>query len=489
MLPKSTVADVMALAMGRAVSIAPDARGVEARRALRYYDEIGYQATDLTAKLRDQHADPAIWDKLPKNCINLVRPITDTLCTLYNDPVSYTWDESVPGGKAAAALWAEQKLAGVHVAAMKDVDRITFLAGLAAPRPLVQERERAGATIKIPKYAVYALDQIEFVQMPDDPAEAQQVKFNFATGQGSAKTTAAQVWADNLYLETTEGNTVKPPIYAGHANPYGIMPFEFFRNRPARGDFYGEPAQDLVEAQLAINDLLTGYRDTVIVQGSGTFYIVNGPDNPKLGRRAVLDVKLPPNAGTFDAGYVQSGTNFAAWVEAIKLQMTLMLLQRRVPESEVMATQNGDSGVALVALASSLAAYRKERIATFRPLEERLVQIALRVVNFHVTGQLIDFPAPQIKYTELRAPMAQDARDEIDWLLSHHMISEVEAMCRLNPGMTEPEAEQRLADNLKAKRERVLTSMADRKRLPAPKGEEDDVDVEAEDVEDEGGAE
>lgn len=488
MLPKSTVESVMALAMSQGTPIRPDVRGIEARRAIAYYENapvaaaygggqaITYQAEDLRARMRDQHADKDIWDALPKNVVNLVRPVGDTLCTLYDDPVVYAWDETTPQGKQAKALWEQYALQSPHLAAMKDVDRLTFLGGVTAPRPLVQVRDIGNTERRVIKHAIYTQDQISYTQQPDDPAEPQQVKFDFSTGQGNASTVESHVWSDTHFIEALQNGSVKSAAYEGYANPYGVMPFEFFRNSPARGDLYGTPATDLVEAQLALNDLLTAYKDTIIVQGSGTFYTQNAPQNVKLGRRAWIDAKVPVGA-TFVAGYVQSNTNFTAWVEAIKLQITMTLLSRRVPESEVMARQAGDSGVALVALASSLASYRKQRISVFRPPEAALAAKTLRVVHFHCTGQLIDFPEPTIKHTELKAPMSQDTRDEIDWLRDGGYISAEEAMMRLNPGMGPEEAAEKVAANLTAKRDRVMKTLAQRPPLNVPDDDDDDEDM------------
>lgn len=473
MLFGSQVTDALKRAIAGGAPIMTDPRLSESRRAVNYYESVRHQAEDLRTQMRSQHYDKSTWDALPKRCYNLTRAVTDTHATLYSDPVTYSWDDTDPLQRRAAELWDIYGVAPIHKSAMKDTDRLTYLAGLTVVRPIVQVRNGK----RILKFAIYIQDQVEYTQDPEDPTEAQEVIFSSQTGQGEASQTVRHVWREDSFIRQVDDVVVDHEW--GQDNPFLIMPFTIFRNDEARYEFYAEPASDLVAANLTLNDLCTAFDDMVIVQGSGQLLSFNGPKNPMLGRRAVVEFQVPPGA-TADMRYLTSGVDITGWIATININLELFFASRRIPKAAIMAQQAGDSGIAIVAQASSLVDYRLDRIATFQPMEEDLIRRTLRVLEFHETGRLVDFPAPSIRYTEPQKPMSSDRQAQIVWEIQSGAASVVDYVREKRPDLSHEDAEEMVRENLRLKREfemgEVAARMAGKSTMPPPEVGDDTED-------------
>lgn len=433
MLPNDQTAEVIRLSLLRSKMTGGGKDAAEARRVIEYYRDALYQAEDLKTQLTPLFANQAKWLARPKAVYNLTAGIVDAISTLYADPVTYDF-----GGDARAEeLW--DRVFGWH-ALMADVDRYTLLGGTTAVRPVVNA---AGDV----DFRIYLADQIEYVQSPEDALIAQQITLRWRTGQGVLQQSVAQHWSAEECAETVD-ETLTGEI---EPNPYKEIPIEIFRNSEPRWDWFDKPASDLCAANLALNAMMTDLNHTVRWQAHGQLVLIGAPPNyqPPIGADTFLSVSNAPGATGADARYINPGADIGAIINAINQNLDLLFAARRIPKSAVVAVQ-GDSGVSLVAQQASLRDYRKKRLAVFRPLEEGLICKTLRVIHYHETGDVVDFDPPVIRYTELDAPMDDSVRLDWDWRLHHGFASPVDVMQALNPGMSDPDALEKIAENRKA---------------------------------------
>lgn len=420
------------LSLSRADMVGGGADAIEARRAIEYYRDVSYQDADLVTQYSKIYANLQKWKDKPKAVYNLTAGIVDAVSTLYSDPVVYEFED-----ERSAALWAEVR---GWASLMADVDRYTMLGGTLGVRPYVDDSATG--------FYVYLADQIEYVQEPEDSLKAQQITVSWITGQGSARQKVAHHWTDAEYAETVD-DTLVGQI---EPNPYGVIPIVMFRNEEPRWDYFGEPARDLVTANLALNSMMTDLNHTVRWQSHGQLVLIGAPSGykPPIGPDTYLAVSNAPSSTGADARYINPGADIGAIINAINQNLEMLFSARRIPKSAVVAVQ-GDSGISLVAQQAALRDYRKKRITAFRPLEEQLISLTLKVINYHQTGKVEEFEPPTIKYTELEAPMSDDARLDWDWRLRLGVSSPVDVMLALNPGMGEEEAREKITENLAMK--------------------------------------
>lgn len=479
MLFQSIVEAAIAGSLDQASPIVPGEIAERARVVVDYFESIARQQDHLQSEHEGLHTKPAPWEATPKVCQNITSAVVNTLCSLYGDIVQYKFDDATPDGKRAAELFA--RIPG-WASIMRDVDIYTFLAGLLAVRPIWRERAVVAERIK---FAMYQPDQITYVQDPEDMSEAQELAFTFTTGQGDSETTVGHYWSAEKFVETVDDIVIPDKKRPGNVNPYQTMPITLFRNRANRWGFYGEPAWDLVVANLAINGQTTMLNRLAIQQAFSTLMTIGAPEGfvPSVGLDTYINVTNPPGGSGAGAQFLQPNANIQGVIDTINTCLSLFFGARRIPESAILAKQVGDSGISLVAQSSSLAAYRKDRIATMRPQEEDLIRKTLKVMHFHETGELRDFPAPQITYTELKVAMAVDDRDEWDWKISHGVATELDLFKSLRPGMDDKKAEELFAANKAERRERMLAAMPARRVLG---DDEEDVgdaeELEADDI-------
>lgn len=435
---------------------------VDARRVIEYYRDIAYHEKDLYAKFLPLFANRDKWYSRPKACYNLTAGIVDAVSTLYHDPVVYTFEDEL-----AESYW--EQIEG-WASLMADVDRYTFLGGTLGVRPIVRDG--------VVDWHVYVADQIEYIQTPEDATRAQQITVRWRNGQGLSTSETAHHWTDEQFAETVD-DTLTGGV---QDNPYKVIPITMFRNECERWGFFGEPARDLAAANLALNACMTDLNHTVRWQSHGQLVIVGAPVDykPPIGADTYISVSNAPNSTGADARYINPGADVAAIINAVNQNLDMIFSARRIPKSAVVAVQ-GDSGVSLVAQQEALRDYRKRRISVMQPQEQALISMTLKVMHFHATGELRDFEPPQITYTKLEAPMADDARLDWDWKLRLGIVSPVDVMMALNPGMKREEAEERLAENRELRRQEFSDQLAVRRpagAVPELEDEEDEAEEE-----------
>lgn len=143
-----------------------------------------------------------------------------------------------------------------------------------------------------------------------------------------------------------------------------------------------------------------------------------------------------------------------------------------------MAQQSGESGVALVAQASSLADDRKKRINSFRPKEIELIRLTLKVLAIDKYGVAPPAAVPKCEYTEMTEALDVQTMAENDWLLRNKLATPIDLLMRMNPGMTEPEAQARYEKNVAFFKENAPPNPFS---APPPAGDDEKDDAEKND--------
>lgn len=399
-------------------------RAAEANRALKYYHSVTYQEQDLTTRYQSMYAKkPERWVPRKKTVYNLTRAVADALSTLYSDPVVRRWSDDDSANDAWQA-WQPDYLQSI----MARVDAETFLTGMTAVRPfpvVVNDRfERIDLL-------VFAGGQVEPESSSGSARDLTALSVSWEEQREKGAITVKQRWTGEQCVTYENDKAVKT-----EPNTYGFIPFVLFYNDlPVRG-VVDYPATDLVEANLALNKLATDLNYTVAFQSAALLVTTGGKDtDSEVGPSARMN--LPIGAS---ANFINPGADIAGIVNAINVNLNLFFSSRRIPETAIVASARDRSGVAIVAEQESLRDYRRRRVVSFRPAEQELCRMAMRIAGYHQTGTLPEVDLPSITYRELTPPMAQDERDAWDWKVRNGLASPVAILMASDPTLTEDAA-------------------------------------------------
>jgi hypothetical protein len=401
---------------------------LEAQRAMKYYRSIADQKTDLTQKYANQFSKSETWDKIPKVCYNIVRPIVKSLSKLYTYPVVRRWEKP----ESQEAKLFSQYVKG-YDRTMKTVDRFTLLTGTVAVRPIWDEE------LKRFSYGIYTRDMIDITADAVDPSLASQVRLKW-NDRGS---TIEQIYDAENIVEQVNGT-----ISENLPNPYNKIPLVFFTNEDQPWGVIEGPAQDLVEANLALNWMMTMLDDIGIVQTAGLL-VAKGRDvtggDFRVGHRAMVDLPALPEA---DAKYINSNSDIDKLIQVINLNLDLFLSSRNIPESAIRATQDqSKSGVALVYEQAAIVDYMNERKVQFQDKDAELAALTCQVLATHLGPASLKPVPPMIKYKEFNMPMSADERDAWQFKIDKNVATPVDMLMTDEPGLDEQTAQDRIAKN------------------------------------------
>lgn len=466
MLSKSQTRAAVEFSLLVAKPIRDTERQLAARRALMYLESAKYQEQDLTAAWLEQYHPDAreFWQKQPKSVFNIFAQIVRKLATTYGKPVRREW----PAGSARwEKAWARVVEGGEFDSTMQDTDELTLAGGTTCVRPLVLDN---GDPVR---FALYTADQTEHTPNAVVPTEADQLVFSWENGSGESRTTTRHFWTAEKFAETQDDTLVPAPAdWPDGAHPYGMIPAVAFRNKPARKTFFDEPATDLVLAALALNRGITDLTYALPAHCSPTA-VLRGADKSKplkLGLRSRVDIDEQWGGMEF----VTPNAPIAEVIAALEFLLSLFLSSRGIPEDAFRVKQTDASGVAIVAKEASLSEWRQRRINQFRPLEQRLIRMAVMVQEIHDGHPCAfeDVPVPTITYPESKSPMSGEERQQ--WLdeIRMNTATPVDYLRAKDPTLGPEQALEKWQENVKFNRAANAAPVYDRK--PVVKDEQGD---------------
>lgn len=412
------------LMRGSPIVLAGD-RVDDSRRAYNYYKSIRYQEADLRDRFDEYYDNKGRWRKQLKVKFNITKRITDTLSTLFDNPSTCKWDE--PKFQKA---WDE--IQGYN-RTMQKVDRYTFLTGLVAVRPIWNEDEK-----KI-EFAIYKNHQILLTPNPVNPSRISEACFIWKHGPN----TLFDYWNAEEYISAIqEARESRPSIREILPNPYGTIPASFFVNlEDEESPYGGEPAIDLVDANLALNKYWTNLHWIAELQAYSMLKLKNAPKDfvPKVGPGNYLQLDKEG-----DADYITPNPNLDQVLSVVNHNIDTLLASRNIPESTVRVKVAANSAAQVIAEQKPLADYRASRSEIFREPDQRLRALAVLVKLYHEkrSSYVLEetLPYPAINYKEPDRPLTDEDRSEWDWKISHNLATEIDIIRARDPEISEDDA-------------------------------------------------
>lgn len=150
-------------------------------------------------------------------------------------------------------------------------------------------------------------------------------------------------WSNNYHFTTDEKGLIIPGMQEEDLlNPFGVLPFVDF-SMDKDGFYWAEGGQDIIDASILLNILLTDLYYIMKYQGMGIFYLIgNGvPKNLRVGPSTGITMEKKEGDPDTQIGFASSNPPIEAHISAIKEYVLYVLSTNNL---SVDAINTGASG-------------------------------------------------------------------------------------------------------------------------------------------------
>jgi len=279
-------------------------------------------------------------------------------------------------------------------------------------------------------------------------------------------------WSNKYHFTTNEKGQIIPGRQEDDlANPIGCMPFHNF-SQDQDGQFWAKGGDDIVDAGILLNLLLTDLFYIAKYQGMGIGYMFGKgvPKNMKVGASAFVSVEMEDGDPTPQMGFATSNPPIEAHLAMIKEYLTYTLLTNKLSPDSADATMSV-SGIHEMVKQSQNTADIEDQREMYRDGEPTIFNIIFKWLDLYKERQLLDDDLKEldkvsaetkvrVKFKDAQPFMTEKEKLEvIEKRLELRLDSMLDALKRDNPDLTDDEAKEKLRgimeQNLKEASERL----------------------------------
>jgi hypothetical protein len=227
-------------------------------------------------------------------------------------------------------------------------------------------------------------------------------------------------------------------INEGNVNPYGVLPFTVCHRYPYTTDFIRNGADDILNANLMVNLLMTELGLAMRLQALGQPVITGvdmmtdvglGPDRPMV---------LPEGGGF---SFESPGGNLEQYINSIRFYVDSVAYNNNLKVKWSVGRESFLSGEALKMAEIDLTeAVMADYQMTWRGVENKRFEVDRKVLEVHsirVPEEFsVDFSEPRFQLT------AKEERDQWDWEWKNGLSSKKDYLRKYNPDLEEEEIAQ-----------------------------------------------
>lgn len=284
-------------------------------------------------------------------------------------------------------------------------------------------------------------------------------------------------WCDKYHFTTDEGGEIiKEKSPEDLLNPLGKKPFINMGDNQD-GEFWAQGGDDLVNASILLNTLLTDLFSIAFIQGWGQM-VVTGRDIPQhlsVGPRTALVLNYDKDDPQPSVDFASANPPLGDWMQMIEQYTAVTLSSNDISPASVagkLEASNAASGIALLIEHSEATNSIEDKQRMFKDDEKALWDIVFRWQNY-----LFDRGALSPEFAEI-GKVPEDASVRIKFNPYMQIQSESEKLDNIkkrkelgintmidliridNPEMTEAQAEEKLQEILEEKMEKVNSALA-----------------------------
>lgn len=282
---------------------------------------------------------------------------------------------------------------------------------------------------------------------------------------------------NGIIIATTDQKTENPD----NLNPIEALPFVVF-NKDQDGTFFSRGGEDLIDATILLNILMTDTNYILYLHGTGLFYYIgpNAPERVKVGANAAIVVKT--NAGEPAAtqiGFASANPPIDSHLRNIEQLVAVVLSTNDLEPSAVstrLTAEHASSGIhelikgaeVTTSIEDEQGFYREREIKAFRIMAKwvnKLQKDKLASEAIVLLGPMQEGIRPQVEYEVPKPFTSEKERVELYKLrLTSPAINTLKDIITMdNPGWTEDQIQKKLEE---VKAEAAAKAPA----IPAPGG-------------------
>lgn len=258
-------------------------------------------------------------------------------------------------------------------------------------------------------------------------------------GQARNNEVVYAYWSDEEHFLVHQNGRIES-VNEGNVNPYGVLPFTVCHRHPYTTDFIRNGANDIINANLMINLLMTELGLAMRLQALGQ-PVISGIDNAS---KVVLGVDKPmilPEGASFQ--FVSPGGDINSYINAVRFYVDSVAYNNNLKVKWSVGREAFISGESLKMAEIDLTeAVMSDYQMTWRGVENKRFETDRAILDAHnikVTDEYsVDFSEPRFPLT------AKEEREQWAWEWDNNLSTTKDWFRKYNPDLTEEELDEKV---------------------------------------------
>ena len=253
-------------------------------------------------------------------------------------------------------------------------------------------------------------------------------------GQSRDQEVVYAYWsAEEHYLIHQNGNIES--INDQNVNPYGILPFTICHRYPYTTDFMRNGADDILNANLMVNMLMTELGLAMRLQALGQ-PVISGVDQMNQVSLGVDKPMVLPEQASFE--FVSPGGDLSKYIDSIRFYVDSVAYNNNLKVKWSVGRESFVSGEALKMAEIDLTeSIKGDYQMIWRGVEQRRFETDRAILATHGVNITEDYA---VDFTEPRFPLtAQEERAQWDWEWNNNLATKEDYLRKYNPDASEEE--------------------------------------------------
>ncbi len=253
-------------------------------------------------------------------------------------------------------------------------------------------------------------------------------------GQSKEDKVVYAYWSNEEHF-LIDQNGVVESVNDDNVNPYGILPFTICHRHPYTTDFMRNGANDIVNANLMINVLMTELGLAMRLQALGQPVIEGVDQMSKVSLGVDKPMVLPENASF---KFVSPAGNIEQYINGIRFYVDSVAYNNNLKVKWSVGREGFVSGESLKMAEIDLTeAIMGDYQMIWRGVEKRRFEVDRRILEVHNKNIPDEF---SVDFSEPRFPLtADEERKQWDWEWANGLSSPKDWLRKYNPDLTEEE--------------------------------------------------
>ena len=260
-------------------------------------------------------------------------------------------------------------------------------------------------------------------------------------GQSRENEVVYAYWSAEEHFLVHQNGTIES-VNEGNINPYGILPLTVCHRHPYTTDFVRNGANDIVNANLMINLLMTELGLAMRLQALGQ-PVISGIDNANQVSLGVDKPMILPEGASFQ--FVSPGGNIDSYLNAVRFYVDSVAYNNNLKVKWSVGRESFISGEALKMAEIDLTeSVMSDYQMIWRGVENKrfeIDRIILEAHNIRIPDEYsVDFSEPRFPLT------AKEEREQWAWEWDNNLSTTKDWLRKYNPDLTDDELDEMVAE-------------------------------------------